>query len=115
MEPGEHVRLRVRGADGERDRSVRIGTERYEKRLTVGLGLWLRPEIDLWPFDGDFSVLGLLEAGHDPTRREPLAAEVLHAKRSDAAPPARPAVRERTWIRVLPLHVGTDKRVVGRR
>jgi membrane-associated protease RseP (regulator of RpoE activity) len=115
LEPGEGALLNVRGAGRAADRRILVGTESYQNRITIGLGLFFQPELDLWPFDDGFNILGLIAVDCRSERHETLAAEALYAKRAGAPNPELPAHQEGTRFRVLPLLFAVDKEIVGRR
>ncbi len=91
-----------------------MGRETYENRLSVGLGLFLAPVIDLWPFDDGINVLGLIVLGANPDRHEAHSAETAYFRKSLGADAPLAPEQETVILRVIPLSLGVGKRVLAR-
>lgn len=112
--PGAPVRLGIWRDGAERETTVTVGRERYEKRVSVGIGLFLAPEIDLWPFDDGVSVLGVVAFRTRDLRTEPSAAALSYLAASHPDAGIGFPDQESVTLRILPLSLGTSKRVTSR-
>jgi hypothetical protein len=70
LAPGSHAELGYWRAGEKRAADVVVGRETYESAGMVQIGLALAPTLDLWPFDGDVDVLGLLRWRTDDDRND---------------------------------------------
>jgi hypothetical protein len=110
--PGTPVTLDVWRDGASRSVPVVVGRETYEKMVSLGLYLGVSPRADLWPFDDGIDVFGLVVAKSSDRRRDIECPERTYLAR--AVPTAAPPVpqQESVDVRVLPLHVGTHKRIL---
>ena len=127
MDLREHVGAREPGAattltfwrDGEvRSAEVRVGEERYERRMSVGLGLFfnfLEGSIDLWPFDDGIDVLGLVTIKGSDRRYDRVGDGGEYLGKARPGEDVKMPAQETFTFRVIPLSLGWHKSVVGQR
>ncbi len=110
--PGSVVQLDVWKQDRRRRVPVQVGREVYRDATLVAVGLAASPHLDLWPFDGNFNVFGLVSA-HDSEYREDLERpESEYLQQSFRRKPARRP--QESWrVTVIPFSVGGEKNVVS--
>lgn len=111
--PGSPAVLEVWRDGAEAPHPIIVGRERYKRENTISIRIPIDPHVDLYPFDGDVSVFGLVVAESHPSRNDIATVERCYlAKAVPGKTPAEP-IQERTEVGVFPLYLGAQTRVLA--
>ncbi len=110
--PGATTRLVVWRDGATHDVDVTVGRETYERVGMFTIFLGVTPHVDLWPFNGDMDVLGVLGFKID-SRRPPVpqvAADYL--RRTQPEWNGELPLQEESSFRLMPIGFGRHHRVL---
>lgn len=113
LNPGQNIDVEF-WRDGQTQHAHGVvGVETYQERGRISIFLGFSPSVDIWPFDGDFDILGLVGFSSASARRDLDTPQhrYLHSQFPDAKVDEVP--QEDTCVYVIPLGIGKSVEVLG--